>query len=108
MGLISTSKVVTRSEMPGKPHLIQPGNREWVTTIECINTSGWIIPSTIIFKGKVHIEGWYQEGRLPEDWRIEVSANSWTTDKIGLRWLQKVIIIERSAFTYYYIRKHYC
>lgn len=26
------------------------------------------------------------------DWRFEVSANGWTTDEIGLRWLQKVSI----------------
>ena len=92
MGVIATSKVVARSEMPGKPHLIQPGNQEWVTAIECINASGWAIPTTIIFKGKVHIKGWYQDGRLPGDWRIEVSKNGWTTDEIGLRWLLKVFI----------------
>jgi hypothetical protein len=40
MGLIATTKVVTRANMPRKPHLIQPGNREWVTTIECVNTTG--------------------------------------------------------------------
>jgi hypothetical protein len=40
MGLIANTKVVTRASMPGKPHLIQPGNREWVTTIECMNSSG--------------------------------------------------------------------
>jgi hypothetical protein len=45
MGLIATTKVVSRAEMPGKPWIIQPGNREWVTTIECINTRGWPIPS---------------------------------------------------------------
>jgi hypothetical protein len=92
MGLIATTKVVTRSNMPGKPHLLQPGNREWVTTIECINANGWSIPTCIIFKGKVHIEGWYQDYALPSDWRIEVSENGWTTDEIGLRWLQKVFI----------------
>lgn len=92
MGLIAATKVVTRSNMPGKPHLIQPGNREWVTTIECINSRGWSIPSTIIFKGKVHIEGWFDEALLPRDWRIEMSSNGWTTDEIGLRWLQKVFI----------------
>lgn len=90
MGLIATSKVVARSDMPGKPHLVQPGNREWVTAIECINASGRAIPTTIIPKGKVYIEGWYQESRLPDDWRIEVSQNGWTTDEIGLRWLLKV------------------
>ncbi|KKA22176.1 Transposase [Rasamsonia emersonii CBS 393.64] len=90
MGVIATTKVVSRSNMPGKPHLIQPGNREWVTTIECINSSGWSLPSCIIFKGKVHIEGWFEEGLLPSDWRIEISQNGWTTDEIGLRWLQKL------------------
>jgi hypothetical protein len=57
MGLITTSRVVTRAEMLGKPHLIQPGQREWVTAIECIGLKGYVIPLTIIFKGKVHIKG---------------------------------------------------
>ena len=99
MGLIATTKVVTRSNMPGKPHLIQPGNREWVTTIECINSSGWSIPTCIIFKGKVHIEGWYEECSIPGDWNIKVSANGWTTDEIGLEWLQKIFIPATSQRT---------
>ena len=92
MGLVATAKVVTRADMVGKPFLIQPGNREWVTTIECINSSGWALPPCIIFKGKVHIEGWYQDEALPHDWRIEVSQNGWTTDEIGLQWLQNLFI----------------
>jgi predicted HTH domain antitoxin len=92
MGLVATAKVVTRAEMLSQPFLIQPGNREWVTSIECINSTGWVLPPCIIFKGKVHIEGWYQDMALPADWRIEVSKNGWTTDQIGLRWLQKVFI----------------
>ena len=78
--------------MPGKPHLIQPGNREWVTTIECINSSGWSVPLCMIFKGKVHIEGWYTENKIAGNWMIQVSPNEWTTDEIGLQWLQKVFI----------------
>ena len=92
MGLVATAKVVTRAEMTSQPFLIQPGNREWVTSIECINSTGWVLPPCIIFKGKVHIEGWYQDTALPHNWHIEVSDNGWTTDKIGLRWLQKVFI----------------
>ncbi|KAI9040597.1 Transposase [Aspergillus affinis] len=93
MGMIATAKVVTRREMPGRPWLIQPGNREWVTTIECINTRGFSLPTTIIFKGKVSIEGWYDDySSLPEDWRIELSSNGWKTDDLGLRWLQKPFI----------------
>jgi hypothetical protein len=57
-----------------------------------LNPLHWVLPSCIIFKGKVHIEGWYQDHTLPPDWRVEVSQNGWTTDEIGLRWLQKVFI----------------
>lgn len=92
MGLVATAKVVTRAEILSQPFLIQPGNREWVTSIECINSTGWVLPPCIIFKGKVHIKGWYQDMALPANWRIEVSENGWTTDQIGLQWLQKVFI----------------
>ncbi len=61
MGRIGTTKVVSRSNMPGRPLLIQPGSREWVTTIECINTRGWSVLTCIIFKGKAYIKGWYAE-----------------------------------------------
>ena len=92
MGLIATTKVVSRAEMPGKPWLIQPGDREWVTTIECINSTGWLVPLTIIFKGKRYIEEWFEDLSIPHAWRIEVSDNRWTTDMIGLHWLQKCFI----------------
>jgi hypothetical protein len=56
MGLTATAKAVTRAEYYGRRSLLQPGNREWVTIIKCINTSGWVLPPTMIFKGKVYIE----------------------------------------------------
>lgn len=59
MGLVATAKVVTRAKMLSWPFLIQPRNREWVTSIEYINSTGWVLPLYIIFKGKVHIKGWY-------------------------------------------------
>ena len=97
MGLTATAKVVTRADMYGRRQVIQPGNREWVTSIECVNSMGWALPPCIIFKGSVHIEAWYQEPKLPPNWRIEVSPNGWTSDEIGLRWLQKVFIPETNS-----------
>jgi len=97
MGLIATAKVVTRADMYGRRQVIQPGNREWVTSIECVNSTGWVLPPCIIFKGTVHIEGWYQDSKLPHNWRIEVSPNGWTSDQITLRWLQKVFIPETNS-----------
>ena len=82
MGLTATAKVVTRSEYYGWRSLLQPGNCEWVTAIEAISASGWALPPCIIFKGKVFIEGWFDN--VPGDWLFEVSPNGWTSDEIGL------------------------
>ena len=65
MGLTATAKVITRSEYYGRRPVLQPGNREWVTTIECTNASGWALPPYVIFKGKVFIESWFDG--LPGD-----------------------------------------
>ena len=40
MGVASTSKVVTSSDRVSRAVIVQLGNREWVTAIECINASG--------------------------------------------------------------------
>ncbi|USP76460.1 hypothetical protein yc1106_03734 [Curvularia clavata] len=86
MGVAGTSKVVTSSDRVGRAVIIQPGNREWVTAIECANASGWCLPPFIILAGKVHQAAWY-EG-LPLDWTIGVSANGWTTDELGVDWVK--------------------
>ncbi|EDN06865.1 hypothetical protein HCAG_03395 [Histoplasma mississippiense (nom. inval.)] len=90
MGLCATTKGITSSERYGRAKLLQPGNREWVTVIEAVNAIGWALPPYIILKGQGLLEGWF-EG-LPEDWRLDVSPNGWTTDEIGLKWLQRVFI----------------
>ena len=62
-----------------------------MTAIEAICADGYILPPCVIFAGKVYISGWF-ETNLPSDWRIEISNNGWTTDEIGLRWLQEHFI----------------
>ncbi|KAI9037592.1 uncharacterized protein KD926_000154 [Aspergillus affinis] len=83
VGLISAQNVVTRADYYGRRHLLQPGNREWVTAIEAFCADGYSLPPRIIFKGKVAIAGWFDN--LPRDWRLEVSNNGWTTEEISLR-----------------------
>ncbi|EED15874.1 conserved hypothetical protein [Talaromyces stipitatus ATCC 10500] len=56
-------------------------------TAKAINSTGWALPSYIIFKAKKYTRlGWFED--LPDDWRINISDNGWTTDKIGLEWLK--------------------
>ena len=43
----------------------------------------------MIFKERVHMESWYQNGEIPHNWRISLSENGWTTDEIGFLWLKE-------------------
>jgi hypothetical protein len=89
MGVASTAKVVTGSyHTTSRVRALQPGNREWVTVIESINASGWILPPMVIFAGKVHQSLWYQD--IPTDWIIGLSENGWTNDDLGFQWLKEV------------------
>ena len=67
MGVITTTKVLTQTKpskskqlhssgriRAGRLLVNQPGNRHWITIIEGINTSGWALPSTVIFEGKIY------------------------------------------------------
>jgi hypothetical protein len=86
MGVIATARVVTGTDRAGRPRTVQPGNREWVTIIECINAMGWAIPPLVIFEAVMHQAAWYEA--IPPDWSIGVSENGWTTNEIGLTWLK--------------------
>ena len=87
MGMISTAMVVTASERRNRPNTVQPGNREWATVIQGINSQGWAIPPFIIFKGQCLLSTWFEED-IPPNWVLAVSENGWTTNELGLNWLK--------------------
>ena len=86
MGINSTQRVITSAEYHGRRGVLQPGNREWVTVIECIGANGVALPPYLIFKGKVFLERWLSK---PPLWSLNKSANGWTSDEIGIDWLKK-------------------
>ena len=88
MGILGTTTVVTSSDRTTKPKLVQPGNREWVTVIQSINSSGWAVPPFLVFKGKWHLASWYEKEQFPYGWRAAVSENGWTTNEVTLEWLK--------------------
>jgi hypothetical protein len=88
MGVGGSVKVVTASEKRLKPIGVQPGDCEWATLIAGINAMGWSILPFFIFKAKNYDQAWYHN---PLDWRIGVSKNGWTTNELGLAWLQHFI-----------------
>ncbi|KID98255.1 transposase, partial [Metarhizium majus ARSEF 297] len=88
MGIISTTMVVTSAERRGRPTLAQPGNRDWVSVIQGINSQGWAIPPFIIVAGLHHLTNWYEDSTLPPDWVISTTHNGWTTNEKGVEWIK--------------------
>jgi hypothetical protein len=70
MGIIVTTRVVTMSDNIGKPVVLQPGNREWITSIEAINAAGWALPPMILLKAKTYQGLWFEDPLIPRDWRL--------------------------------------
>ena len=88
MGVISTGVVVTGSERRNRRKTIQPGNREWVTVIHSISARGESTPPFIIFASTYHLSAWYTDNDLPHNSAIAISKNGWTTNELGVAWLQ--------------------
>ena len=88
MGILATMMVVTSAERQGKAKSKQPGNRDWATVIQAINALGWAIPPFVIVKGKNHLNSWYEDSPLPQDWVITTSENGWTTNEKGMDWIR--------------------
>jgi hypothetical protein len=48
---------------------------------------GSFIPPFLVLKGKEYNRNWFLQGQ-PSTWMIAVSENGWTTNQIGLQWVQ--------------------
>lgn len=90
MGIAATAKVITQADKCSCPSLVQPGNREWVTAIETINVTGWVLPPMVIFAGKTHHTNWFENAEISLGWTIEVGNNGWMNNQLGFDWLQSV------------------
>lgn len=90
MGFIGKVKVII-SKYEKKVYMVQPGNREWVSLIECISLDGRRTRPWVIFKAKQHQERWFSA--LPGV-HIATSPNGWTDNEIGLEWLKVCFELE--------------
>jgi hypothetical protein len=54
IGVAATSKVVTNSDCVSRATVVQLGNCDWVTTIECIDASSWSLPLFVILSSILH------------------------------------------------------
>jgi len=61
---------------------------QWITAVECVSATGKVLPPLIIFMGKYLQSTWISDD-VPEDWMVTTSPNGWTSNAIGLKWLEK-------------------
>ena len=91
MGVISTARVITGAERSNRPVSVQPGNREWVTAIDCICADRQSLLLVIIFEGKVHQSTWYTDNALPGLLEsVRMAGQTTYYDVLGLTWLKNV------------------
>ncbi|KAF2178998.1 DDE-domain-containing protein, partial [Zopfia rhizophila CBS 207.26] len=67
--------------------LTQPGDREWVSTIEAIGMNGYSPPAFVIFAGKQIQHSWIDPS-IDRRTVLQVQQSGWTDRSIALHWLQ--------------------
>jgi Tc5 transposase DNA-binding domain/DDE superfamily endonuclease len=60
---------------------------EFLTVIECASASGSMIPPFVIYKGKYLQSHWFEPG-AGQDWMVCTSPKGWTSNELGLKWLE--------------------
>ena len=90
MSMVTTAKVITQIEKHSHSNLVQSENQKWVTAIEIINASGWVLSLIIIFASKIYCTAWFKNTEISSDWTIAVSDNNWMNNQLDFNWLQSM------------------
>lgn len=90
LGVSNNTKVIGLSESRVS-YTKSPENREWVSIIECITTTGKALTPLVIFKGQSLQTTWFSDDDLP-NWLFASSGKGWTSNLIGLQWLKQVYL----------------
>jgi hypothetical protein len=90
LGVCTNSQVLASSSKK-KAYIKSPEDREWVSIIETISSTGVKLQCLVIFKGKHLQSTWFPAQGTP-NWLYTTSENGWTSNLIGREWLQRVFI----------------
>jgi hypothetical protein len=94
LGVCANTRVLSSSQKK-KAYIRSPENREWVSMIECVSAIGQKLRCAVIFKGQSLQTTWFPAS-VP-GWLYTTSENGWTSNEIGLEWLQRIFIPETGA-----------
>jgi len=76
-----------------RTYVKEPGTTDWVSILECASAEGRSIKPLVIFKGAGLHSTWFPVDNAP-DWHYTVSENGWTSNDIGLQWLETKFLPE--------------
>ena len=86
-----SNQLVVGSSTTNSSIIKMSNEREWCTAIETINPFGQSITPLLIFKAK-HVQNqWFIPSQTP-DWIYSSSKSAFTTNEIGLKWLEEIFI----------------
>ncbi|KAF7564356.1 HTH-Tnp-Tc5 multi-domain protein [Pyrenophora tritici-repentis] len=91
LGVCANTRVLASSQKKKAYHQ-SPENREWASVIECVSATGKKLRCSVIFKGKSLQSTWFP-AIIPE-WLYTASENGWTSNAIGVEWLERVFLPE--------------
>ncbi|KAF5336670.1 hypothetical protein D9758_015664 [Tetrapyrgos nigripes] len=67
--------------------MLEDGDREMATMIECLSADGTCIHSNVIFKANRQDHSWGANN--PGNASISLSPKGWTDQELGFKWLQR-------------------
>ena len=77
---------------PNKPlRMIDPENRDYITSVECIGSAGGTIPPTLLISGVNILHRWCQHNDLDGDIVIGTTETGYASDDTALKCLQHFI-----------------
>ena len=59
-------------------------NCDYVTSVEAISGDGIVIPPLLILKGVNHLQKWYTQTSLPDDYLIRTSDSGYTNGMLSI------------------------
>jgi DDE superfamily endonuclease len=70
----------------------QDGNREFISLLACISATGSVLPPALIYRGESGTlqDTWVEDWNPQDEVYLAVTANGWSSDALGLRWLEDV------------------
>jgi hypothetical protein len=90
LGICTNTQVLADAQKK-KAYIKSPENREWVSTIELISADGRKLRCATIFKGQALQTTWFLSELIP-NWLYTTSENGWTSNDIGVKWLEAIFI----------------